>query len=137
MLGRRDSPLSEKLSVAVVEAILSEASERAEEVPVQRGRAVADRAVWFCVCMTESAAAPTWLLYDTAEGGFGWSKDDGDRNISDRVDARELWGDHVHPAEVAKWLNGADPAEVFDVGGADLIMLRDLGRRVRELQRST
>lgn len=121
--------------MSVVERILSKAADRAPvEMPVQGRRAIVDRAVWFCACVTDSDAdAPTWLIYDTADGGLGWCRVGGDGDISDFVEAKELFGDHVHPARVEEWLKGVDPDRLFDLSGADLVALRELGRRIREL----
>ncbi|CAN5165282.1 hypothetical protein BH09ACT10_BH09ACT10_11250 [soil metagenome] len=37
------------------------------------GRAVVDRAVWFCACVTLEDA-PIWVIYDTEDGNFGWRR---------------------------------------------------------------
>ncbi|MFC5728620.1 MULTISPECIES: hypothetical protein [Nocardioides] len=119
----------------LVEQILSAAAARsAGDVTMRDGRAVVDRAVWFCACeIEEDADAPTWLIYDTSDGGFGWCRVPHHANESDLVDAQVIFGDHVHPNQVLDWLQGADTAQ-FDLGSADQANLQDLGRRIRELQ---
>ncbi|WP_182377510.1 hypothetical protein [Nocardioides sp. WS12] len=116
-----------------MERILSIATERASgAIPTQGRRAVVDRAVWFCACVTDNGAdAPTWLIYDTDNGGLGWCRVGNDDDMDDLVDAKELFGDHVHPGQVAEWLQGADPRRVFGLGDAEA--LRELGRKIREL----
>lgn len=139
MVDRRASPPPNNPSVLLVERMLSQAVSRvAVDVPLRGRQAVVDRAVWFCTCATDDEAdTPMWLIYDTADGGLGWCRvdnDDGDGDMTELVDAQELFGDHVHPAQVAEWLQGADPGALFDLSGAGLAALRELGRRIRELQ---
>jgi hypothetical protein len=121
--------------VSVVEQILSVAAERSPSVPTRNGRAVVDRAVWFCACITDDDAdAPTWLIYDTSDGGFGWCRVPDHADESDLVDVQLIFGDHVHPRQVLSWLQGEDIDGSFDLGSADRASLQELGITIHELQ---
>ena len=119
-----------------VEQILSVAAARsAGQVPMRDGRAVVDRAVWFCACATDSELdAPTWLIYDTSDGKVGWCRVPDDAEIADLVEAPLILGDHVDPAQVLHWLQDKDADSWPGEGAADLAVIEDLGRKIRELQ---
>lgn len=122
-------------SVAAIEELLTTAARSAGEVPTRDGKAVVDRAVWFCACITDfDADAPTWLIYDITDGGLGWCRVPDGSDVSDCVDAQLVVGDHVHPEQVLHWLQGADAALWGDHGGADLAVFAEMGRRIRDLQ---
>ncbi len=122
--------------MSVVEGILSVAAARsAGQVAMRHGRAVGDRAVWFCPCATDSEVdAPTWLIYDTSDGKVGWCRVPDGNEITDLVDALIILGDHVDPAQVLQWLQGKDAASWPGEGAADRAVIQDLGRKIRELQ---
>jgi hypothetical protein len=93
-------------SVAVIERILTEAAARSEEVPKRGGKIIADRAVWFCACATLETYDPTWLIYDTDDGTFGWMRVPDGTNVGGLIRASAMTGDHVDPQQVLDWLQG-------------------------------
>ncbi|AIY17536.2 hypothetical protein KR76_13680 [Pimelobacter simplex] len=71
-----------------------------------------------CGCVTLDDA-PTWLLYVTADGGFGWtSVPDGDESL-DLVDAGFSAVEHAAPSDVLAWLQGSTCGS-FGGGGTEL-----------------
>jgi hypothetical protein len=77
--------------------------------------------------------APTWLIYETAEGDIGWCRVPDGSEITDLVEAAFVAGDHVDPVEVLQWLQ--DAASVpGDAGPADRAAIRQMGRKIRGLQ---
>lgn len=120
--------------MSAVELILAAASSNSRgQVPKRGGRAVADRAVWFCACVTFEDA-PTWLIYDMNDGAVGWCRvPDGD-DINDLVDAPVATGSHVDPDEVLAWLRNPDIAPIPGDGSADGAIVRKLGHKIRDLQ---
>jgi hypothetical protein len=121
--------------VAAVETILSKAAAKSPgPVPALGGKTVVDRALWFCSCSTdEDFEAPTWLVYDTADGRFGWCRvPNGDR-VEDMVDAPLIVGDHVHPEQVLSWLRNEDTKWWPGDGEADKAVIGDVGWRIRSL----
>jgi len=120
--------------VSAVEFILEAATTNAAgQVPTRDGRAAADRAVWFCACVTFEDA-PTWLIYDTHDGKVGWCRvSDGD-DIANLVDSPVITGSHVDPDEVLAWLQSPDVAPTPGDGSADAAIVRILGTKLRDLQ---
>ena len=103
------------------------------QVPMRAGRAVVDRAVWFCACVSLEEA-PTWLIYETFDGKVGWCRVPDGSEITDLVDAAFITGDHVDPAEVLHWLQDQEAASVpGDAGTADRAVIQQMGRKIREL----
>lgn len=120
--------------MSAVEQILSVAAARsAGHVPMRDGRAVVDRAVWFCACVTFKDA-PAWLIYDTSDGKFGWCRVPDGSEIADLVVSPLITGDHVDPSEVLHWLQDQDAASIPGVGPADNAVIHEMGRKIRELQ---
>jgi hypothetical protein len=120
--------------VAAVEEILSVTAARsAGQVPLRDGRAIVDRAVWFCACVTLDEA-PTWLIYETSDGSVGWRRVPDGSEITDLVDAPFITGHHVDPVEVLHWLQDQDATSVpGDAGTADRAVIQQMGRKIREL----
>lgn len=122
-------------TVALVEEILAAAAAAAGEVPTEDGRAVADRAVWLCACVADNGPeAPTWVIYDVANGGLGWRLVPDRLDVSDLVAAPVMDGDHVSPEEVLDWLRGADSGPWSRHAGAAGTVMGDLARRIRDLR---
>jgi len=118
-------------AVFVVEDLFDAASRPQDLFPTEDGKAVAEHALWICACVTHDDA-PTWLVCDTAAGGFMW------RRVPDRVEPLDLVhasytaGGHTEPAEVLRWLQGVapDPWGVLGDGNEDPGVLDALRRRI-------
>lgn len=120
--------------MSAVELILTAAaSSSAGQVPQRGGRMLADRAVWFCACVTLEQA-PTWLIYDTDDGKVGWCRVPDGVEVTVLVDAPVVTGSHVDPDEVLVWLQKPDVALTPGDGSADAAIVRNLGLKIRELQ---
>lgn len=119
--------------MAAVERILAR-SAAAEPLndPVPKDRVAANHALWICACVTVDES-PTWLIYDTPEGGVAW------RGVPDGVeplhlvDAAHTAGGHADPAEVLSWLSGEaqDPWSEGGAGSGDPAVLRKLRMAIR------
>ncbi|MFC7500487.1 hypothetical protein ACOACQ_23040 [Nocardioides sp. CPCC 206347] len=121
--------------MAVIEEILAAAARSAGQVPTRDGKAVVDRAAWFCTCITDFGTdAPTWVIYDIVDGGLGWCRVPDRLDVSDLVVARVVDGDHVHPEQVLHWLQGTNGNPWSVRAGAAGTVLGDLARRIRDLQ---
>lgn len=134
MVGRtRFSRPPEDPAVAVVESILEAAASR-HPAPTESGEGipVAPHALWICACVTMDDA-PTWLIYDTDEGGVAWCRVPNKVELVDLVDARLTAGGHADPAEVLLWIQGktSEPWGSGGNGGGDVGVLEELGRKIR------
>lgn len=99
------------------------------------GRAIVDRAVWFCACTTEfEVDAPTWLIYDTSDGKVGWRRVPNGTEIAELVDAALILGDHVDPAQVLHWLQDKNVSSWPGEGAADRAVIQEIGCKIRALQ---
>lgn len=130
-----DDGYGEDPAVAPIERILASAAARSPRpVPIRGRKVVADRAVWLCACVSFEDA-PTWLIYDTNDGAFGWCRIPDGEAESDLIAAPILRGDHVDPADVLAWLDDRPP----DHGSfkRDALLFTALGRRIRELATNT
>jgi hypothetical protein len=127
--------LTEHPDVAAIEQMLTAAAERSPAtVSTRSGKVVADRAVWFCACSTDAGMdAPTWLIYETADGNLGWRRIPLGLDVPDLVEAAEMAGDHVEPEAVLGWLEGADERVWPGDDEAGRAIIADLGRRIRAL----
>lgn len=76
-----------------------------------------------CACITLDDA-PTWLLYVTADGGFGWTRDPDADEALDLVDARFAAVEHAAPSDVLAWLQGSTRG-TFGDGGPELRAVLD------------
>lgn len=76
--------------------------------------------------------APTWLIYETADGDIGWCRMPDRADVDDVVDAHIVTGGHLDPVEVLRWLRDLDARSAFGDGSADPVVLHDLGRKIRE-----
>lgn len=134
MFGRtRLSRPPEDPAVAFVEAIFEAAASRHPAAPQSgEGTPVAPRALWICACVTMDDA-PTWLIYDTDEGGIAWCRVPDGVEPLDLVDARLIAGGHADPAEVLLWVQGktSEPWAGGGDGSGDAGVLEALGRKIR------
>jgi hypothetical protein len=76
--------------------------------------------------------APTWLVYDTSDGGVAWRRIPDALEPLDLVDARFNADGHADPSEALLWLQGkaAEPwGEGF--GSGDGAVVRALVRTIR------
>lgn len=127
--------LGEHPDVAPIEQILASATARADGSFVMRGgRVIADRAVWLCACvhLEDCIETPTWLIYDTAGGAFGWQRMTAD-DVAHVIDTELVTGDHVSPESLLSWLEGREAQWWPGRDDADRAVIADLGRRIREL----
>jgi len=111
--------------VPEVEALLTAAAaRRPAPVPTPGGpRLPVTHALAICACVTHDDA-PTWLLYATADRGFGWLRDpDGDEPLV-RVDAESSAAEHAAPSDVLAWLRGSTSGSFGD-GGHELRSVLD------------
>ena len=128
---RTPPPPPEDAAVSVVERMLHAAFRSQHSLPTEDGKAQAEHALWICACVTHDYA-PTWLLCDTAAGGFMW------RRVPERMEplalvhARRTACGHADPAEVLCWLQGdaPDPWGILGDGNGDPAALEALRRRV-------
>ncbi|MFJ9315955.1 hypothetical protein ACIRN4_17320 [Pimelobacter simplex] len=107
-------------AVTEVEALLTAAAARRPTPPLASGgpRLCVTHALAVCACVTLDDA-PTWLLYVTADGGFGWTRDpDADEPLA-LVDARFGAVEHAAPSDVLAWLQGSTSGSFGD-GGPEL-----------------
>jgi hypothetical protein len=118
-------------SVAPVEALLDGVAKRLSQVSSRARRPAAKHALWICACWTLDDA-PTWLIYEDADGGVVWGRIPGGDEASDFVDAQFTAGGHADPGGVLAWLQGraADPWTCGD-GWGDEVVISELGRRIR------
>lgn len=120
--------------MSAVEHILSVAAARSPgQVPMRDRKAIVDRAVWLCACVTFEDA-PTWLIYDTSDGKVGWCRVPDGSDVADLVDAPLILGDHVGPVQVLSWLHDTDEWSWPGEGAADRAVIQELGRKIRALQ---
>jgi hypothetical protein len=121
-------------AVAVIEQIFAEAAARSAKVPRRDGKIVADRAVWFCACATLETYDPTWLIYDTDDAAFGWTRVPDGTNVGGLIRASAMTGDHVDPQQVLDWLQGGEKHSSHyrrGAGNAITLALRETINRLR------
>ena len=129
----RTPPLPpEDPAVAVIEQLFDERPHTAESSPTGEGAAV-EHALWICACVTFDDH-PTWLVCDTAAGGFWWRRVPDGVEPLDTVSARYTAGGHADPAEVLRWLRGeaTDPWAGGRDGSEDPGVLEALRRRIND-----
>ena len=120
--------------MAEVERILASAAQRsAGATHVQDGKAVVERAVWLCPCITFDET-PVWLICDDPNGKLAWSRMSHGVEIADLVDALVVTGAHVSPEQVLSWLR--ERSTTTDDWPFDGSVIEDLGRKIRELNAS-
>ena len=112
-------------AVTEVEALLTAAAARRPAPPLASGgsRLSVTHALALCACITLDDA-PTWLLYVTSDGGFGWTRDpDADEPLA-LVDAQFAAAEHAAPSDVLAWLQGSTSGSFGD-GGPELRAVLD------------
>jgi len=137
-MARRIQRPSEDPAVADVERLLTAAATRsggATDVP--DGRPAVATAMWVCACETE-LDAPTWLIYDTADGKVGWCRVPNGISPLDLVAAELCAGGHDAPESVHAWLQGEWALGSGECGGidGDRAALDRLASRIRSFQPS-
>ena len=126
-----DETYSQHSAVPTIERILAAAAARSPHpVPVRGGKVVADRGLWLCACVSFDDA-PTWLIYETDDGAFGWRRVPAGQTETALLDATVLRGDHVDPDGVLAWLENRDVRHW--PGERDQELFATLGRTIREL----
>ena len=95
--------------------MLDAASGRSEPVATKDGKVATEHALSICACVTADDA-PTWLIYETADGGLTWRRVPDRLEPLDLVDARLTMGGHADPAEVLRWLR-RDASNPWGSGG--------------------
>jgi len=121
-------------SVAAVEQMLDSASLQSESMSNQQGEFKAKHALAICACVTADWA-PTWLIYDSADGALRWRRVPDRTEPLDLVDAQLTALGHADPAEVLQWLQG-DASNAWGSlgdGGGDPGVLESLRDRIDSL----
>ena len=119
----------------LVERILETGRRTAPPAGQPTERATATHALSICACIT-SGEAPTWLIYEPAEGGIAWSRVPDGVNEHDLVDAQLVGASgHADPRMVLLWLQGSSPEPWGSTGSGsgDASMLDQLARKIRRL----
>lgn len=134
VLCRPRPPAQEDPAVPAVEQILTAAAPAAGSAGVlSKDRLAVTNALWICACVTIDDA-PTWLIYDTPDGGLAWDRIPDGVEPLDLVDARLSAGGHADPAEVLRWLQGtaSDPWSGGGYGDGDAGVLDELRMKIRQ-----
>lgn len=138
MSGMDEREWPEDPAVADVERILAQATRRSPaQVSTRDGKAMADRAVWFCVCSGEDDTwDPSWAVYDTDDGRLGWCRVPDGVEIGSVVDAPRVTGDHVAAIQVLDWATAEAPDPWPGYAPSESEIIHHVGRTVRRLAAS-
>jgi hypothetical protein len=127
----KQSTSAEDPSVAKVEQLLAAAAP-ATSGQVPGGRPLVGNALWICACVSFDDA-PTWLVYEQADGELSWCRVPDGCEPLDLLEASASAGGHADPESVLAWLEGreADPWGGGGSGWDDGSVLEELGQSIQ------
>lgn len=100
-------------AVAPTENLLSAVSKPRDANDLLANPAQAEHAMWLCCCYQDEDA-PTWLLFQTPDGGLSWCRLPDGTNENELIRARQWSGGHTDVAGVLHWIRGSAPDPWID-----------------------
>lgn len=117
-------------AVAPTEELLRSNAEPRDANDLLANPEEARHAMWLCCCYQEGDA-PTWLLFETPEGGLGWCRVPDGIQEKQLVRSRQWAGAHTNAQGVLSWVRGTAPDPWVDSYGSSAVHLRIFTRLLR------